>query len=89
MYNLLILFEPFFSLSRYNIHHPVCNDPNMELWGRLGVTCWPTLLVLSPMGTPIHVVMGEGHAPFLLEYLTTAMDFFKGRSCHTCRTGSA
>ncbi len=50
----------------------------MELWGRLGVTCWPTLLLLSPQGVPIHVAMGEGHAAFLTEYLHVAVDFFKG-----------
>jgi hypothetical protein len=50
----------------------------MELWGRLGVTCWPTLLLLSPQGVPIHVTMGEGHQAFLTEYLHVAMQFFKG-----------
>jgi hypothetical protein len=65
-------------IFRYNIRHPVCNDAKMELWGRLGVTCWPTLLLLSPQGVPIHVTMGEGHQAFLTEYLHVAMQFFKG-----------
>jgi hypothetical protein len=56
----------------------VCNDAKMELWGGLGVTCWPTLLLLSPQGVPIHVTMGEGHQAFLTEYLHVAMQFFKG-----------
>ena len=43
-----------------------------------GVTCWPTLLVLSPSGIPIHVFIGEGHTQFLNEYIQTAIAHFKG-----------
>ena len=43
-----------------------------------GVTCWPTLLVLSPAGVPIHVFIGEGHSAFLYEFINTSMQYFKG-----------
>ena len=43
-----------------------------------GVTCWPTLLVLSPTGVPIHVFIGEGHSAFLQEYVETALAYYRG-----------
>lgn len=33
--------------KRLNIKHPVLNDPEASLWGRLGIHCWPTLVLLS------------------------------------------
>ncbi|XP_023336064.1 NHL repeat-containing protein 2 isoform X2 [Eurytemora carolleeae] len=66
------------AIQRYNIEHPVCNDKSLQLWKSLGVTCWPTLLILSPTGVPIQVLMGEGHSGFLIEFLNTAIKYFKG-----------
>eukprot|EP00088_Acartia_fossae_P035589 TRINITY_DN3669_c0_g1_i3.p1 TRINITY_DN3669_c0_g1~~TRINITY_DN3669_c0_g1_i3.p1 ORF type:complete len:691 (+),score=87.46 TRINITY_DN3669_c0_g1_i3:231-2303(+) len=65
------------AIKRYSIEHPVCNDVELKLWNNLGVTCWPTLLVLSPSGIPIHVFIGEGHSQFLNEYIHTAITHFK------------
>ena len=36
------------AVRRYGIRHPVCNDGGASMWRRLGVTCWPTQLLLSP-----------------------------------------
>jgi len=65
------------ALQRYRIEHPVCNDKALRLWNRLGITCWPTLLVLAPSGTPIHIFMGEGHTEFIAEYLDIAVQYFR------------
>ena len=43
------------AVERYNIRHPVCEDRAGALWGQLGVTCWPTQLILSPAGHPVWV----------------------------------
>ena len=55
------------AVERYNIRHPVCEDRAGALWGQLGVTCWPTQLILSPAGHPVWVAMGETHGPWLEE----------------------
>lgn len=65
------------AIHRYNIEHPICNDKSLSLWNNLGVTCWPTLLLLSPSGAPIHVFIGEGHTAFLFEFVQTAIKYFK------------
>jgi len=67
------------AIKRYGIEHPVCNDVDLSLWNNLGVTCWPTLLLLSPSGIPIHVFIGEGHSDFLFEYTSVALQYFKER----------
>lgn len=65
------------AIKRYGISHPVCNDTQLNMWNNLGVTCWPTLLILSPSGVPIHVFIGEGHSDFLFEYISTTIQYFK------------
>ena len=72
-------------IIRYGIKHPVCNDKSASLWRGLGVTCWPTQLLLSPTGSPLHVAMGEGHAEFMEELVETAIDFYGGRGSITGR----
>ena len=42
------------SLSRYGITHPVVNDAEADWWNKLGISCWPTLLVLGPDAKPIR-----------------------------------
>ena len=35
------------AVQRYEIHHPVVNDNHAVYWNQLGITCWPTLLILG------------------------------------------
>lgn len=37
------------ALKRYDITHPVVNDCEGELWSKLGISCWPTVLVLGKL----------------------------------------
>ncbi|XP_073824267.1 NHL repeat-containing protein 2 [Musca autumnalis] len=62
--------------QRYNIEHPIVNDPSMSLWRSIGVRCWPTLIVLSPSGAPLLMLMGEGHGIFLERFTEQALRFF-------------
>ena len=34
--------------QKFNISHPVFNDSRAEWWNSLGVSCWPTMLVMGP-----------------------------------------
>lgn len=49
------------AVRRYEVHHPVVNDPEMELWSQYAVRAWPTLAVVDPEGYVVHVAAGEGH----------------------------
>lgn len=52
-------------MLRYEVTHPVINDRNMVLWRALGVSSWPTLVVVSPKGRVIATLAGEQpHTPF-------------------------
>lgn len=35
------------AVQRYQITHPVVNDPNSSMWMDLKIKCWPTLLILG------------------------------------------
>lgn len=49
------------AVRRYEVHHPVVNDPKMELWSQYAIRAWPTLAVIDPEGYVVHVAAGEGH----------------------------
>ena len=75
----MISLLTYLSLSRYSIHHPVCNDPTAFLWSSLGITCWPTQLLLSPTGRPVAVAMGEGQAGLVDELVQGMVELYGGR----------
>ncbi|XP_039631915.1 NHL repeat-containing protein 2 isoform X2 [Polypterus senegalus] len=65
------------AIIRYNITHPVVNDPDAILWQDLEVSCWPTLVILGPHGNMLYSLVGEGHKDQLLLYCSTALHFYK------------
>jgi len=71
------------AISRYNIRHPVCNDSQATMWATLGVTCWPTQLLLGPHGRPVWVAMGEGHAKFMEELVEIMVNHYGDRGLLT------
>ena len=66
------------AIARYGIRHAVVNDPGADLWGRLGVTCWPTLVVVAPGNTLLHYIIGEGHGEELMFFMEAAVDHYRG-----------
>ncbi|GFO25865.1 nhl repeat-containing protein 2-like [Plakobranchus ocellatus] len=64
------------AILRYNIHHPVINDKNAELWQELAVSCWPTLLFIGPSGQLLYSVAGEGHREKVKEFLSVAVEYY-------------
>ncbi|MEV6876285.1 NHL domain-containing thioredoxin family protein [Amycolatopsis sp. NPDC051128] len=58
------------AVRRYDVHHPVVNDPKMELWSQYAVRAWPTLAVVDPEGYVVHVAAGEGHVEALRRVIT-------------------
>lgn len=50
------------AVQRYNIAHPVLDDPNLITWQAYGARAWPTLVVIDPEGYIVAQLSGEGHA---------------------------
>ena len=49
------------AVERYEVHHPVLDDPQLVTWSQYAVRAWPTLCVVDPEGYLVHVASGEGH----------------------------
>ena len=50
------------AVERYEVHHPVLDDPDLHTWQQYAVRAWPTLVVVDPEGYVVSVAAGEGHA---------------------------
>lgn len=48
------------AINRYDIHHPVANDPDLKLWQQYGVKAWPSIIYIDPDGYIVGVLRGEG-----------------------------
>ena len=61
---------------RYDIEHPVINDTQRALWGALGISSWPTQVVVSPAGKVLFTVAGEGHAQDIEDCVAAALEYY-------------
>ncbi|GAA0391797.1 redoxin domain-containing protein [Micromonospora gifhornensis] len=50
------------AVERYGVHHPVLDDPEMDMWQQYAARAWPTLAVIDPEGYVVATMAGEGHA---------------------------
>ncbi|WP_097236798.1 MULTISPECIES: NHL domain-containing thioredoxin family protein [unclassified Streptomyces] len=50
------------AVDRYEVHHPVLDDPELATWKQYAVRAWPTLVVIDPEGYVVAQHAGEGHA---------------------------
>ncbi|WP_285726860.1 NHL domain-containing thioredoxin family protein [Psychromicrobium xiongbiense] len=50
------------AVERYEIHHPVLDDPELLTWQAYTARAWPTLVVIDPEGYVVANLSGEGHA---------------------------
>ncbi|MCW2620416.1 MAG: hypothetical protein JWL64_18 [Frankiales bacterium] len=58
------------AVERYEVHHPVLDDPDLATWSQYAVRAWPTLVLVDPEGYVVHTASGEGHADGLARLLT-------------------
>uniref|UniRef100_A0ABD2W380 Thioredoxin domain-containing protein n=1 Tax=Trichogramma kaykai TaxID=54128 RepID=A0ABD2W380_9HYME len=65
------------AVQRYNIEHPVVNDAKLSMWRDIGITCWPSLVMIGPSGQPLFVLVGEDHREELFLYTKVALEYFK------------
>ena len=57
------------AVERYEVHHPVLDDPELTTWSQYAVRAWPTLVLVDPEGYVVHTASGEGHAEGLRRLL--------------------
>ncbi|MBP2412540.1 thiol-disulfide isomerase/thioredoxin [Arthrobacter stackebrandtii] len=50
------------AVERYDITHPVLDDPELVTWQAYSARAWPTLVVVDPEGYIVAHLSGEGHA---------------------------
>ena len=50
------------NIERYEVTHPVLDDPELRTWSEYGARAWPTLMVLDTHGRIAGNLSGEGHA---------------------------
>lgn len=50
------------NIERYEVSHPVLDDPELRTWSEYGARAWPTLMVLDTHGRIAANLSGEGHA---------------------------
>lgn len=50
------------AVERYEIEHPVLDDPELLTWRAYTARAWPTLVVVDPEGYIVAHLSGEGHA---------------------------
>ncbi|MET4002347.1 MULTISPECIES: NHL domain-containing thioredoxin family protein [Arthrobacter] len=50
------------AVERYDIQHPVLDDPELVTWQAYAARAWPTLVVVDPEGYIVAHLSGEGHA---------------------------
>ena len=50
------------AVERYDVHHPVLDDPELTTWQAYAARAWPTLVLVDPEGYVVAQYAGEGHA---------------------------
>jgi len=49
------------AVERYEVRHPVLDDPDLVTWSAYTARAWPTLVVIDPEGYVVAQMAGEGH----------------------------
>ncbi len=67
------------AILRYEVEHPVVNDPDMTIWKRYFVNSWPSLRVIDPEGQLVAGHSGEITFEVLKSLLDEALPYYRGR----------
>ncbi|MBB76936.1 MAG: hypothetical protein CMJ75_20720 [Planctomycetaceae bacterium] len=65
------------AILRYEIEHPVVNDPNHLIWNSFGARSWPTIAVIDPEGAFIGRSGGEFVFEQLDGFFKRALPYYK------------
>ncbi len=62
------------AVERYEVGHPVLDDPDLEMWRQYTARAWPTLCLIDPEGYLVATVAGEGHAAGLAKMIDSLIE---------------
>ena len=65
------------AIMRYEIEHPVVNDPNHEIWNAFDVSSWPTIWLIDPEGNAVGMNPGEFKAELVETVLKQALPYYR------------
>jgi thiol-disulfide isomerase/thioredoxin len=65
------------AILRYEIEHPVVNDSEHGIWEMLGVSSWPTLLMIDPAGNLVWGTSGEFKAEDVEKVLKRGIAYYR------------
>lgn len=65
------------AILRYEIEHPVVNDPDHKLWTEMGVNSWPTTMLIDPQGNLVRFRPGEFKAEEYIEIIDAALPYYE------------
>lgn len=68
------------AIAKYDICHPIVNDPDIIMWERLSISCWPTLVFINPQGRLLNYIIGEGHRDEMNVFTEAALDYYKEKA---------
>ncbi len=64
------------AVLREGIEHPVVVDVNFDIWKRYSIKAWPTLVLISPEGTLLGQISGEGQRVVLEALIDQALELY-------------
>lgn len=70
------------AVERYDVRHPVINDERLVLWNAIGVSSWPTLVLVGPRGNLLSMWSGERQEGDIDNVLSAALEYYKNDIDH-------
>src|SRR4051794_18611748 len=67
------------AVERYQVDHPVLDDPELVTWQAYTARAWPTLVLLDPEGYVVAQYAGEGHAHAIAALVDELCDEHRAR----------
>ncbi|QIG45419.1 redoxin domain-containing protein [Nocardioides anomalus] len=67
------------AVERYEVRHPVLDDPELITWQAYTARAWPTLVLVDPEGYVVAQYAGEGHAHALGRLLGELVEEHRAR----------
>ena len=67
------------AVLRYEIEHPVVNDVESSVWNRLGVSAWPTIMLIDPEGNLVYARPSEWTFDEMNDVFQTALPYYRKR----------
>lgn len=65
------------AMFRYDIHHPVVVDDDMQLWRAFGARAWPTFVLVDPEGQILGFTSGEGKRDLLDQVIKQTLEIHR------------